>query len=222
MIKEKFLKIREELPSRVTLVAVSKTKPASDILEVYETGQRDFGENKVQELLEKKEQLPGDIRWHMIGHLQSNKVKYILPFVSLIHSVDSLKLMAAINKEAVKKDKIQDCLLEIHIAKEPSKFGFNFKTLLHILQEDEWTMYKNIRICGVMGMATFTDNKSQVRKEFHSLHQYFEQLKNDYFRDKYSFREISMGMSGDYRIAVEEGSTIVRIGTLIFGERNYL
>lgn len=221
MIKENLLLIRKELSSRVTLVAVSKTKPVRDILEVYETGQRDFGENKVQEMLEKKEQLPGDIRWHMIGHLQSNKVKYIVPFVSLIHSMDSLKLMASINKEAAKIDRNQDCLLEIHIAKEPSKFGFDFNTLLNVLQGEEWKMYKNIRICGVMGMATFTDDKNQVREEFHLLHQHFKQLKNDFFRDKVYFREISMGMSGDYRIAVEEGSTMVRIGTLIFGERNY-
>jgi len=203
MIGENLQRIRKELPDHVTLVAVSKTKPVEDILEAYQAGQRDFGENKVQEMVDKKDHLPQDIRWHMIGHLQTNKVKYIVPFVTLIHSVDSLKLMQTIHKEAVKRDKIQDCLLEIHIAEEPSKFGFDFQELLALLHGEAWTSLDHIRICGVMGMATFTSDEDQVRREFRYLHQ-------------------SMGMSGDYRIAVGEGSTIVRIGTLIFGERNYL
>ncbi len=222
MIKENLERIRKELPEDVTLVAVSKTKPVEDILEAYQAGQRDFGENKVQEMVDKKEQLPGDIRWHMIGHLQTNKVKYIVPFVTLIHSVDSMKLMQTINKEAIKRNKVQDCLLEIHIAREPSKFGFDFNELLSLLHDNEWQKLDHIRICGVMGMATFTDDEDQVRQEFRFLHQCYDTLKSDFFSDKDYFRERSMGMSGDYRIAVEEGSTMVRIGTLIFGERNYL
>ncbi len=222
MIRENLLRIRKELPDYVTLVAVSKTKPVEDILEAYQAGQRDFGENKVQEMVDKKDHLPEDIRWHMIGHLQTNKVKYIVPFVTLIHSVDSLKLMHTIHKEAVKRDKVQDCLLEIHIAEEPSKFGFDFGDLQALLHGEEWAGLDHIRICGVMGMATFTSDEDQVRREFRYLHQCFDTLKTEIFSEKDYFREISMGMSGDYRIAVGEGSTMVRIGTLIFGERNYL
>ena len=222
MIRENLIRIQKELPQQVTLVAVSKTKPVEDILEAYQAGQRDFGENKVQELVDKKDHLPDNIRWHMIGHLQTNKVKYIVPFVSLIHSVDSMKLLQTIHKEAVKNDKVQDCLLEIHIAEEPSKFGFVFEDLISSLKESTWKEMDHIRICGVMGMATFTSDKDQVRREFRFLHQGFNTLRSGFFSDKDYFREISMGMSGDYRIAVEEGSTMVRIGTLIFGERNYL
>ncbi len=222
MIRENLQRIREELPEGVLLVAVSKTKPAEDILEAYQTGHRDFGENKVQEMVGKKDQLPADIRWHMIGHLQTNKVKYIVPFVHLIHSVDSMKLLRTINREAAKNDKVQDLLLEIHIAEEPSKFGFLFDNLLALLREEEWRSLRNIRICGVMGMATFTEDHEQVRREFRYLHTCFEKLKDEFFPGADHFKEISMGMSGDYPVAVEEGSTIVRIGTLIFGERNYL
>ncbi len=222
MIRENLQRIREELPPQVTLVAVSKTKPVEDILEAYDAGQRDFGENKVQEMTDKKERLPEDIRWHMIGHLQTNKVKYIVPFVSLIHSVDSMKLMRTVHKEAVKKDKVQDCLLEIHIAEEPSKFGFDFDELLEVMRGGEWKSLDHIRLCGVMGMATFTSDEDRVRREFRFLHNCFDTLKTEFFPGDDHFREISMGMSGDYRIAVEEGSTMVRIGTLIFGERNYL
>jgi len=222
MIRENLLRIKSELPPDVTLVAVSKTKPAAYVQEAYESGHRDFGENKVQEMIDKKEQLPPDIRWHMIGHLQTNKVKYIVSFVSLIHSVDSLKLLATINREALKHNKIQDCLFEIHIAEEPSKFGFVCDDLFEVLRKDEWKMFENISIHGVMGMATFTEDKVQIRREFRHLHHCFDRLKNEFFNHQDTFREISMGMSGDYRIAVEEGSTIVRIGTLIFGERDYV
>jgi pyridoxal phosphate enzyme (YggS family) len=222
MISENLQRLREELPEEVLLVAVSKTKPVEDILEAYRAGHRDFGENKVQEMVGKKDQLPADIRWHMIGHLQTNKVKYIVPFVHLIHSVDSMKLLRTVNKEAAKNNKVQDLLLEIHIAEEPSKFGFVFDDLLTLFREEEWRSLQNIRICGVMGMATFTEDHDQVRREFRYLHSCFEQLKETFFSGADHFKDISMGMSGDYRIAVEEGSTIVRIGTLIFGERNYL
>lgn len=222
MIAENLQRIRAELPEGVLLVAVSKTKPVEDILEAYRAGQRDFGENKVQEMVGKKDQLPADIRWHMIGHLQTNKVKYIVPFVHLIHSVDSLKLLRTVDKEARKVNKVQDVLLEIHIAKEPSKFGFVFEDLLALLREGTWRELTHVRICGVMGMATFTDDHEQVRSEFRYLHDCFDRLQQEFFAGASHFREISMGMSGDYPIAVEEGSTIVRIGTLIFGERNYL
>ncbi len=222
MIAENLQRIRAELPKGVLLVAVSKTKPVEDILEAYRAGQRDFGENKVQEMVTKKDQLPADIRWHMIGHLQTNKVKYIVPFVHLIHSVDSLKLLRTVDKEARKVNKVQDVLLEIHIAKEPSKFGFVFEDLLALLREGAWRELTHVRICGVMGMATFTDDREQVRSEFRYLHECFDRLQQEFFSETTHFREISMGMSGDYPIAVEEGSTIVRIGTLIFGERNYL
>jgi pyridoxal phosphate enzyme (YggS family) len=222
MIGENLQRIRATLPEHVRLVAVSKTKPVEDILEAYHAGQRDFGENKVQEMVTKKEALPGDIRWHMIGHLQTNKVKYIAPFVWLIHSVDSLKLLRTIDKEARKHDKVQEVLVEIHIAEEPSKFGFVFDDLFALLQEGEWRSLDHVRIRGVMGMATFTDDTQQVRREFAYLRSCYEKLKETFFAGDDRFTEISMGMSGDYPIAVEEGSTIVRIGTLIFGERNYL
>ena len=222
MIRENLQRIRQELPEGVLLVAVSKTKPVEDVLEAYEAGHRDFGENKVQELVAKKEALPGDIRWHMIGHLQTNKVKYIAPFVHLIHGVDSIKLLRTIDKEARKRERVQDVLLEIHIAEEPSKFGFVFDDLLPLMRKGEWKSLEHVRICGVMGMATFTEDKEQVRREFRYLHDCFDKLKEEFFAGAEHFREISMGMSGDYQIAVEEGSTIVRIGTLIFGERNYL
>ncbi len=222
MIRENLQRLLDELPPHVRLVAVSKTKPAEVVKEAYDAGHRDFGENKVQEMVAKREQLPGDIRWHMIGHLQTNKVKYIAPFVHLIHSVDSLKLLRTIDKEGRKHGRVIDVLFEIHIAKEPSKFGFAWDDLRQLMEAGEWQRLDHVRICGVMGMATFTDDTSLVREEFRTLAQYFRSLKEDFFPDKDHFREISMGMSGDYRIAIEEGATIVRIGTLIFGERDYL
>ncbi len=220
-ITSQFKKIQESIPQNVTLVAVSKTKPDEDLMVAYQAGARILGENKVQELVGKYERLPKDIEWHMIGHLQSNKVKYIAPFVSLIHAVDSLKLLKEINKEAKKNDRIIDCLIQLHIADEDSKFGFtpaNIEEIILDIKSKEW---KNIRIVGLMGMATFTDNKEQIRQEFRTLKQSFDQLKADIYNSNSDFKHISMGMSGDYQIAIEEGSTMVRVGSSIFGERNY-
>ena len=211
--------LKQKIPSSVKLVAVSKTKPASDIIIAYNTGQRRFGENRVQEILNKKDLLPSDIEWHLIGHLQSNKVKFIVPFISMIQSVDSFKLLKTINSEALKINREIDCLLQIHIAEEETKFGFSMNELYEMADSPEFANLKNVRICGVMGMATFTDNTDQVRKEFNYLVKCFNSLKNRYFTDVPEFMEISMGMSGDYNIAIREGSTIVRIGSLIFGER---
>ena len=218
-IRENLEKIKKELPGQVKLVAVSKTKPAEMIMEAYEAGHRIFGENKAQELAAKHEVLPKDIEWHFIGHLQTNKVKYIAPFVSLIHSVDSLKVLKEINKQAVKNDRVIDCLLQFHIAKESTKFGLNFEeaeALIKALAE-----FRNVRFTGVMGMATYTDDTDKIHREFRQLHTYFDRLKEKYFAADPAFKEISMGMSGDYKIAVEEGSTIVRLGTVIFGARDY-
>jgi pyridoxal phosphate enzyme (YggS family) len=211
--------LKQKLPSSVKLVAVSKTKPVSDILDAYNCGQRYFGENRVKELLNKKDLLPHDIEWHLIGHLQSNKVKYIVPFISMIQSVDSCKLLTTINSEALKIDRVVDCLLQIHIATEETKFGFNMAELGEMIESQEFMNLKYIRICGVMGMATFTSDTNQVHKEFSFLADCFKTIKNRYFTGNPQFREISMGMSGDYEIAVKEGSTIIRIGSLIFGER---
>jgi pyridoxal phosphate enzyme (YggS family) len=211
--------LKLQIPISVKLVAVSKTKPVSDIQIAYNAGQRVFGENRVQELLNKYNLLPSDIEWHLIGHLQTNKIKLIVPFISMIHSIDSFKLLYAINSEAQKINRVIDCLLQIHIASEESKFGFSMCDLSEILRSEDVTYLKNIRICGVMGMATYTSDAVQVRKEFSFLKQCFNSLKNNYFMSNPDFREISMGMSGDYKIAVEEGSTMVRIGSLIFGER---
>lgn len=201
------------------LVAVSKTKPQSAILELYEEGQRDFGENRVQELVDKQEALPKDINWHMIGHLQSNKVKYIAPFIHLIHSVDSPKILKEINKQAAKNDRIIDCLLQFHIAEEDTKYGFDSDEALAFLKSPEFQSLQNIRVVGVMGMATFTKDENQVRNEFRSLKVIFDLLQKNCFDQVNSFKEISMGMSGDYTIAMEEGSTMVRIGSLLFGAR---
>ncbi|MDO9580798.1 MAG: YggS family pyridoxal phosphate-dependent enzyme [Bacteroidales bacterium] len=212
--------LKSHIPSSVKLVAVSKTKPVSDILKAYDAGQRLFGENRVQELLNKKVILPNDIEWHLIGHLQSNKVKQVVPFISMIQSVDTFKLLEIINSEALKISRVVDCLLQIHIAREETKFGFNMKELDDLIESQEYLNMKNVRICGVMGMATFTSDTGQVRKEFSYLVDCFKYLKNRYFGDTYHFIEISMGMSDDYKIAIEEGGTIVRIGSLIFGERN--
>ncbi len=213
--------IKESLPENVTLVAVSKTKPNSDILEAYDAGQRIFGENKVQDLSKKYEELPKDIEWHFIGHLQTNKIKYIAPFVSLIHGVDSKKLLVAINKEGKKVNKKIKCLLQFHIAEESTKFGFTFEEISQIFQELNLNDLEYIEICGVMGMATNTDDKNQVAKEFKNLHSLFSTMKDGYFANQNSFNIISMGMSGDYKIAIEQGSTMVRVGSSIFGARNY-
>ncbi|MEN9742569.1 MAG: hypothetical protein RLZZ65_374 [Bacteroidota bacterium] len=219
MIKEKINQLLAQLPAQVRLIAVSKTKPVSDILEAYTAGQRDFGENKVQELVEKQAQLPTDIRWHLIGHLQSNKVKYVSAFVHLIHAVDSLKLLQEINKQALKAQRIQKVLLQFYIAQEETKFGLSRIEATELLDAPAYKELQNIEICGVMGMASFTDDETQVRKEFGLLKEIFDELKASYFAQQASFCEISMGMSGDYLIAIEEGSTMVRVGSSIFGGR---
>ncbi len=220
MIAESLTKIREELPEYVTLVAVSKTKPVEDIQTAYDAGQRIFGENKVQELSDKYELLPKDIEWHFIGHLQRNKVKYMAPFVSLIHAVDSFKLLKEIDKQAKKHDRVISCLLQFHIADETSKFGLNLEEAHDLLSSKEFVEMHNISVVGVMGMATFTDDTEQVRDEFRTLENYFNVLKSHFFKYNDAFKEISMGMSGDYQIAVEEGSTMIRLGSSIFGARN--
>ena len=220
-IVQNILKLREEIPAHVKLIAVSKTKPVSDLLEAYNAGQRMFGENKAQELINKQPLLASDIQWHFIGHMQTNKVKYIAPFVSLIESVDSLKLVKEINKQALKNDRVIDCLIQFHIASEETKYGLSSDETEAILNSEVFGAMKNIRIKGIMGMATFTKNTAQIRQEFRSLKNYFDYLKEEYFKEVDSFREISMGMSGDYNIAIEEGSTMVRVGSAIFGERIY-
>jgi PLP dependent protein len=218
-IAENISLLKAKLPSLVSLVAVSKTKPACDIEIAYKAGQRIFGENRVQELLNKKDLLPSDIEWHLIGHLQTNKIKYIVPFISMIQSVDSFKLLVSIDSEAQKINRVINCLLQIHIAAEQTKFGFTFHDLNENLQSGNFQKLKNIRICGVMGMATFTSDLNQVRQEFAFLRDCFKWLKESYFNSSIDFSQISMGMSGDYELAIEEGSTMVRIGSLIFGER---
>ena len=215
-IQKNLTSIRESIPQEITLVAVSKTKPVSDLLEAYDAGQRDFGENKIQEMTQKWEELPRDIQWHMIGHVQRNKVKYMAEYVALIHGVDSLKLLREIEKQAKKHDRIISCLLQVHIAEEDSKFGFDEAELPALTQNPEFIKLENIRVTGLMGMATFTDDKVQVRREFKTLKALFETLKS-----KIPTMDIlSMGMSGDYQIALEEGSTMLRIGSSIFGARN--
>ena len=220
MIKENLERIRQDIPDNVTLVAVSKTKPVSDLLEAYDNGQLVFGENKAQELVLKAQELPKDIEWHMIGHLQTNKVKIIAPFVHLIHAVDSIKLLKEINKQAAKNKRIIRCLLQFHIAKEESKFGMDFVAVKNLLGSNDFIEMQNISIVGLMGMATFTDNKEQIIDEFRSLEGYFQIVKSHFFKFNDAFEHISMGMSGDYKIAIEEGSTMVRIGSSIFGARN--
>ena len=222
-VKENIQEFKKKLSnSGCTLVAVSKTKPAEMILEAYEAGQLDFGENKVQELREKPGQLPENIRWHMIGHLQSNKVKYIAPFIHLIHAVDSLKLLEEINKQAQKHERIIDCLLQVHIAQEEHKFGFEEQELMQMFNSDEFKTLHNIRISGLMGMATYTDDHDQIRKEFRNLKNLFDRLKLDVQSPNVELQELSMGMSDDYTIAIEEGSTMIRVGSKIFGPRIYL
>jgi pyridoxal phosphate enzyme (YggS family) len=213
--------LREELAgSQTRLIAVSKTKPNDIILDFYEHGQLDFGENRVQELTDKYEALPKDIRWHFIGHLQTNKIKYIAPFVHLIHSIDRLKVLKEVNKRARQNERVIDCLLQFHIAEEESKFGFDLEEAKAALESEAYAKMEHVRIVGVMGMATFTEDHEKVRREFKQLHHIFEQLKSSYFAEAPHFKEISMGMSGDYQIAMEEGSTMVRIGSILFGPRD--
>ena len=218
-IAQNLLKIKSILPSTVTLVAVSKTKPISDLMEAYDAGQRIFGENKIQEMADKWEAMPKDIEWHMIGHVQTNKVKYMVPFVSLIHGVDSLKLLQEINKQAKKNNRIIDCLLQMYIAEEETKFGLDEKELNEILFSATFQEMKNIRIDGLMGMATFTDNQTQIQKEFTHLKSIFDYLVTQPRTQNLAPKTLSMGMSGDYQLAIECGSTMVRIGSSIFGGR---
>ena len=213
--------LKDLQPTHTQLIAVSKTKPNEAIMELYDKGQRAFGENYVQELVDKYAALPKDIEWHFIGHLQSNKVKYIAPFVHTIHSVDSFKLLQEIDKQAFKNNRKIKCLLQFHIADEESKFGFDTEGVRLMIEDALWSDCKNVEICGVMGMSTFTDDKGQVKHEFQALKKIFDNLKNTYFIDNQSFTDISMGMSDDYKMAIAEGSTMVRIGSLLFGKRTY-
>ena len=218
-IASNIISLKKSLPSTVRLVAVSKTRSVEDIMEAYNSGQKCFGENRVQELLNKKDHLPLDIEWHLIGHLQRNKVKFIVSFISMIQSVDSPRLLAAINEEAKKAGRVVNVLLQVHIAKEETKFGFIQEEIELMVDAPEFSGLNNVRICGLMGMATYTSDNEQVGMEFRSLANLFNDLKKRYFNSDDHFREISMGMSGDFDTAVKEGSTIVRIGSLIFGER---
>lgn len=219
-IAQRINQIKYQLPDRTKLVAVTKTKPLSMLREAYEAGCHIFGENKVQEMAEKQPQLPTDIQWHLIGHLQTNKVKYIASFVALIHSVDSLKLLQEINKQGARNNRVIECLLQIHIAEEETKFGLDPTEAEGLLSSQELDSLTHIRIVGLMGMATNTDDDTQIRREFRGLKQLYDKL-SAIQRPNVAFRELSMGMSGDYPIAVEEGSTLVRVGSAIFGERNY-
>jgi pyridoxal phosphate enzyme (YggS family) len=221
-ITKNLTEIKSQLPAHVTLVAVSKTKPVADLMEAYTAGQRIFGENKIQEMTEKWEQMPKDIEWHMIGHVQSNKVKFMAEYVSLIHGVDSLKLLQEINKQAKKHNRVIDCLLQIHIAEEETKFGLNEEELNQVLKQvqNEKSEFENIRIVGLMGMATFTENTTQIEKEFNHLKSIFDKLSKIPFTHNLKPNILSMGMSGDYQLAISCGSTMVRIGSSIFGTRN--
>lgn len=218
-LADRLIDLRTKIPADVQLIAVSKTKPVLLIQEVYQAGQRAFGENKVQEMTDKYEQLPKDIQWHLIGHLQTNKVKYIAPFVHLIHAVDSLKLLQEIDKQAAKNNRIIPCLLQFHIASEETKFGLDFSEAEEILQSREFIEMQHVQIVGLMGMASFTENGEQVRDEFRNLNNYFQIIKSHYFKFNPDFKHLSMGMSSDYQLAIEEGSTMVRIGSTLFGSR---
>lgn len=220
-IQANLKEVLDQLPEGVRLVAVSKFHPNEAIEEAYKVGQRIFGESREQELSTKYETLPKDIEWHFIGHLQTNKVKYIAPYIAMIHAVDSYKLLAEIDKQAAKYDRVIPCLLEIHIAQEESKYGFTFDTCRQMLEEGGWKQLKHVCIAGVMGMGTNTDDEKEVEKEFRSLADFFQSLKQDYFSQTDSFKEISMGMSHDYQIAIKCGTTLVRVGSKIFGERIY-
>lgn len=217
MISENLKNLKSKLPNEVTLIAVSKTKPVSDLMQAYNAGHKVFGENKVQEMESKWQEMPKDIQWHMIGHLQRNKVKYIAPFVSLIHAVDSLRLLKEINKQAKRNERVIDCLLQIKIAEEDSKFGMDIADATALLDSEELQNFKNVKIVGLMGMATFTDDEKQISQEFQRLKKVFDQFKIE----NSELKILSMGMSGDYKIAIENGSNMVRIGSAIFGERNY-
>jgi pyridoxal phosphate enzyme (YggS family) len=219
MIPSQLKVVKSQLPAHVELIAVSKTKPIADLQAAYDAGQRHFGENKVQEMVEKAQLLPKDISWHLIGHLQTNKVKYMAGFVHLIHGVDSLKLLIEIDKQAKKANRIQDILLQFYIAQEDTKFGLDIGEAQEILNSIEFQQLKRIRVCGVMGMASNTSNEKQVASEFRNLKQIFDELKNKYFQEQAAFKEISMGMSGDYQLAIANGSTMVRVGSKIFGGR---
>ncbi|NGX83847.1 YggS family pyridoxal phosphate-dependent enzyme [Aequorivita sp. KMM 9714] len=217
MISENLKNLKSKLPNDVTLIAVSKTKPVSDLMQAYNAGHKVFGENKVQEMESKWQEMPKDIQWHMIGHLQRNKVKYIAPFVSLIHAVDSLRLLKEINKQAKRNERVIECLLQIKIAEEDSKFGMDIADAAALLASDELKSFKNVKIVGLMGMATFTDDEKQISQEFQRLKKAFDQFKIE----NSELKILSMGMSGDYKIAIENGSNMVRVGSAIFGERNY-
>jgi len=219
MIQTQLKQVQTQLPEQVVLIAVSKTKPIADLQAAYDAGQRHFGENKVQEMVEKAQLLPNDIHWHLIGHLQTNKVKYMAGFVHLIHGVDSLKLLIEINKQAKKVNRIQGILLQFYIAQEDTKFGLDISEAQEILNSIEFQQLKHIRVCGVMGMASNTSNEKQVASEFRNLKQIFDELKTKYFPKQDTFKEISMGMSGDYQLAIANGSTMVRVGSKIFGGR---
>lgn len=220
-VKSNLHRVLDSLPPHVRLVAVSKYHPQESIMAAYEEGQRVFGESHEQELSKKAAALPRDIEWHFIGHLQTNKIKYIIPFVTLIHSIDTANLLEAVNKEAKKHNRVVDCLLQFHIAQEETKFGLDMDEARQLLDSEAFKQMENVRICGVMGMATFTDDEVEVRKEFKHLKDIFDALKTEYFANQPQFKEISMGMSEDYPIAVEEGATMVRVGSKIFGARNY-
>ena len=218
-IADNIKNLKIETGAGVTLLAVSKTKPAADLQQAYDAGQRLFGENTVQEMVEKYEQLPKDIQWHLIGHLQTNKVKYIAAFVTMIQSVDSLKLLHEINKHAEKAGRVIDCLLQIYIADEETKFGLGFDEAIELLRSEEFAMFKNIRIRGLMGIATNTDNQKQIKEEYYELKTFFDGVKQSYFRKVDSFDTLSMGMSADYKLAIEQGSNMIRVGSTIFGNR---
>ena len=220
MIRENLLKIKESIPENVTLVAVSKTKPVEDLQAAYDAGQRIFGENKIQEMASKFDVLPKDIQWHMIGHLQSNKVKYMAHFVDLIHVIDKFKTLKEINKQAKKHDRVINCLLQARIAKEETKFGLSFEDIATILQSLEFKELENIKVVGLMGMATFTDNKSQLKEEFLSLKNFFDSQQLITENNNCKLKILSMGMSGDYNLAIENGSSMIRVGSSIFGNRN--
>ena len=221
-IAENLLSIKQSLPTKITLVAVSKTKPLDKLQHAYDAGQRVFGENKVQELREKEPVMPKDVQWHMIGHMQSNKVKYIAEYIDLIHGVESIKLLKEINKQALKHRRVIKVLLQFHITNETTKFGLQINEAMEILTSPEFQKLKNVQVAGVMGMASNTEDKGQVLKEFQSLKSIFDTLKTNHFPSENYFKEISMGMSGDYKIAIEAGSTMIRVGSSIFGKRNYV
>jgi len=215
-VSENLNNLKSKLPKEVSLVAISKTKPISALMDAYNAGQRIFGENKIQEMVSKWQEMPDDVEWHMVGHVQRNKVKDMAPFVSVIHAVDRLRLLREINKEAKKNERTIDCLLQIKIAEEDSKFGMDEKTAIELLASDDFKSFKNVRIIGLMGMATFTDNEEQISNEFGKLKRIYDSLK-----ENYNFSTLSMGMSGDFPIAIENGSNMVRVGSAIFGEREY-